>query len=315
MRNDVVVVGSYNTDLTIRTGRLPRPGETVIDGLFSKGGGGKGANQAVAAARAGADVSFVARVGDDTHGREGLQRLKEEHVNTQYVIQDSETSTGVAFILVDKHGENSIVVAAGANARLSPSDIEKAMPAISGARVLLAQLESPLDAVGSAIHLARRKGAVVMLNPAPAQPLEDALLCNVDIITPNRLEAEMITGMKISDEASLRSVARRILDFGIKHAIITLGPRGVIWATKDAVEVIPAYQVRAIDSTGAGDVFSGSLAAFLAEGMAVEESVRMAIASASISVTRIGAQVSAPLRSEVEAFIANYVPSETQTFM
>jgi ribokinase len=315
MRNDVVVVGSYNTDLTIRTGRLPRPGETVIDGLFSKGGGGKGANQAVAAARAGADVSFVARVGDDTHGREGLQRLKEEHVNTQYVIQDSETSTGVAFILVDKHGENSIVVAAGANARLSPSDIEKAMPAISGARVLLAQLESPLDAVGSAIHLARRKGAVVMLNPAPAQPLEDALLCNVDIITPNRLEAEMITGMKISDEASLRSVARRILGFGIKHAIITLGPRGVIWATKDAVEVIPAYQVRAIDSTGAGDVFSGSLAAFLAEGMAVEESVRMAIASASISVTRIGAQVSAPLRSEVEAFIANYVPSETQTFM
>jgi len=315
MRNDVVVVGSYNTDLTIRTGRLPRPGETVIDGLFSKGGGGKGANQAVAAARAGADVSFVARVGNDTHGREGLQRLKEEHVNTQYVIQDSEMSTGVAFILVDKHGENSIVVAAGANARLSPSDIEKAMPAISGARVLLAQLESPLDAVGSAIHLARRKGAVVMLNPAPAQPLEDALLCNVDIITPNRLEAEMITGMKISDEASLRSVARRILDFGIKHAIITLGPRGVIWATKDAVEVIPAYQVRAIDSTGAGDVFSGSLAAFLAEGMAVEESVRMAIASASISVTRIGAQVSAPLRSEVEAFIANYVPSETQTFI
>jgi len=306
-------VGSYNTDLTIRAGRLPRPGETVIGGLFSMGGGGKGANQAVAAARAGADVNFVARVGNDTYGREGLQRLKEEHVNTQYVIQDGETSTGVAFILVDEHGENCIVVAAGANARLSPSDIEKASPAISRARVLLAQLESPLDAVESAIHLARRNGALVMLNPAPAQPLVDALLCNIDIITPNRLEAEMITGMKISDEATLRSVARRILDFGIQHAIITLGPKGVIWATKDAVELIPAYHVHAIDSTGAGDVLSGSLAAFLAEGMTVEESVRKAVASASMSVTRIGAQVSAPLRSEVEAFIARTAPSESET--
>jgi ribokinase len=312
MRNHVVIVGSYNTDLTVRTRRIPRPGETVIGGVFSKGGGGKGANQAVAAARAGAEVSFIARVGNDIHGHEGMQRLREEHVNTHYVINDSATSTGVAFIVVDELGENSIVVAEGANGRLRPSDIAQASLAIASARVLLAQLESPLDAVQAAIELAHRNGAIVMLNPAPAQPLGDILLRNVDIITPNRLEAEMITGMTISDDASLRAVAQRILGFGITHAIITLGQKGVLWASRNAVEVLPAYRVQATDSTGAGDVFSGSLAAFLAEGMTVEESLKMAIASASISVTRMGAQLSAPPRSEVEAFIAHYAHSETQ---
>jgi ribokinase len=233
-----------------------------------------------------------------------MQRLKGECVDTQYVVHDAEVPTGVAFIMVDALGENSIVVADGANGRLSLSDIEQAMPAISGADVLLAQLESPLDAVAYAIQLARRSGALVMLNPAPGQPLDPALLCNIDILTPNRLEAEMITGMKISDDSSLRAVAKRILDFGIQHAIITLGSRGVMWATGGNVELLPAYRVDAIDSTGAGDVFSGSLAAFLAGGMAVKESVKMAIAAASISVTRLGAQQSAPRRSDVDAFIS-----------
>ena len=313
MRNKVVVVGGFNTDFTIKTARLPNPGETVIGGVFSKGGGGKGANQAVAAARAGADVSFIARVGNDAHGREGMQGLTAEHVNTRHVIHDPESPTGVAFIVVDDHGENSIVVAAGANGRLSPSDIDKAEDAIATAGVLLVQLESPLAAVQSAIRTARLHGAVVILNPAPAQSLKSDLLCNVDIITPNRLEAEMITGMKVSDSASLHAVARQILEYGVKHVIITLGQGGILVATKNAAEVIPAYKVRAVDSTGAGDVFSGSLAAFLAEGMAMEESIRMAIASASISVTRMGAQFSAPLRPEIEAFMLNYAPSEIQT--
>ena len=313
MRNKVVVVGSYNTDLTIKTARIPSPGETVIGGIFSKGGGGKGANQAVAAVRAGADVSFIARVGNDTHGQEGMQRLIEEHVNTQYVIRDPDASTGVAFIVVDEHGENSIVVATGANGRLVPSDIEKSEHAISTANVLLVQLESPLAAVQSAIQMARRNGATVILNPAPAQPLKSELLSNVDIITPNRLEAGMITGMKISDEASLRTVAQQILDYGVKHVIVTLGQAGILLATRNGMELIPAYKVHAVDSTGAGDVFSGSLAAFLAEGMTMEESTKMAIASASISVTRMGAQFSAPLRAEVESFMLSYAPSEIHT--
>lgn len=303
MRNCVVVVGSYNTDFIIKTGRIPRPGETVIDGIFSKGGGGKGANQAVAAARAGAAVSFVARVGNDTEGIDGLRRLQEERISTEYVVQDAELPTGVAFIVVDQLGENSIVVAGGANGRLNPGDIERASPAISTAGVLLAQLESPLDAVHSAIRLAHRSGAVVVLNPAPGQSLERELLCDVDILTPNRLEAEMITGITIADDASLHSAAQRILDCGITHAIITLGRRGVLWATRNASEWISAYQVQAVDSTGAGDVFSGSLAAFLAEGRSIEDAVNMAVASASLSVTRMGAQKSAPFRSEIEDFV------------
>ena len=315
MKNRVVVVGSYNTDLTIKTSRIPRPGETVIGGVFSEGGGGKGANQAVAAVRAGAEVCFVARIGNDTRGEEGLQRLKAERIDTQYVIRDPEFSTGVGFIVVDEHGENSIVVAAGANERLGPSDIDKAEDAIAAAGVLLVQLESPLAAVRAAIQKARAHGAVVILNPAPAQALKGELLHDVDIITPNRLEAEMITGLKVSDEASLRAVAREIIARGVKHVMITLGQRGVFAATQNTAELIPAYKMRAVDSTGAGDVFSGSLAAFLADGMTFEESTKMAIASASISVTRMGAQLCAPLRAEVEHFIVNFAPPEIQTLM
>ena len=313
MRKKVVVVGGYNTDLTIKTSRIPQPGETVIGGVFSRGGGGKGANQAVAAVRAGADVCFIARLGDDALGQEGTQRLLLEHVDTQYVVHDREFSTGVAFIVVDEFGENSIVVASGANGRLSPIDIGKAEPAISTAAVLLVQLESPLAAVMSAIQMARRSGVAVILNPAPAQPLKRELLSSVDVITPNRLEAEMISGMKITDEASLRLIARQILEYGVKHVIITLGEGGILLAAKNVMDLIPAYKVQAVDSTGAGDVFSGSLAAFLAEGMSMEESARMAMASASISVTRMGAHLCAPPRSEVESFMVNYAPPEIQS--
>jgi len=309
MRNRVVVVGSYNTDLIIKTGRIPRPGETVIGGSFSRGGGGKGANQAVAAARAGAGVSFVARVGIDALGQEGMERLAREQIDTRHVIQDPGCPTGVAFIVVDERGENSIVVASGANGLLGPSDIEKAYETIAGAGVLLVQLESPLDAVRSAIHVARRNGVLVILNPAPAQPLESVLLRDVDILTPNRGEAEMIAQRPISDEASLRDVARAILDEGAQHVLITLGQKGVYAASKESMEFLPAYAVHAIDSTGAGDVFSGSLAAFLAEGMTVGESVRLAIAASSLSVTRMGTQAAAPVRSEIDAFFAHAAPS------
>jgi len=312
MRNTVVVVGSYNTDLTIRAKRIPSHGETVIGGILSEGGGGKGANQAIAAARAGAEVRFVARVGNDAYGGEGLRRLMADHIDTRHVVRDPELSTGIAFIVVDERGENSIVVATGANGHLCPSDIEQAHEAIQAASVLLVQLESPLPAVQAAIHAAGGNGALVILNPAPAQALTGELLRDVNILTPNKLEAEMITGMAIADDASLHRVAQHILEKGVDNVMITLGRRGVFVASANGMELIPAYKVRVVDSTGAGDVFSGSLAAFLAGGMNIEEAAKMAIASSSLSVTRMGAQLAAPLRSEVESFIQNYVPSSVE---
>lgn len=308
MKKNVVVVGSINVDLIIKTGRLPRPGETIIGGRFTKGDGGKGANQAIASARAGADVCFIARVGTDPYGQDSVRHLNSEGIGTRYIVHDGDAPTGMAFILVDEHGENSIVVASGANANLSPLDIEKAKDEILSAGVLLVQLESPLETVQHAIETAVKGDAMVILNPAPAQHVGSAFLHGVNIITPNKIEAEMLTGMKIRDDASLADIARRILDFGIQTVIITLGKQGVFLATDNVMRLIPAYAVNAIDSTGAGDVFSGSLATFLAEGIPIEESVRMAIASASLSVTRMGAQTSAPSRSEIENFIISYAP-------
>jgi ribokinase len=306
MKNKVVVVGSYNTDLRIKTERIPHPGETIIGGVFSEGGGGKGANQAVAAARAGAEVSFIARVGNDVLGKEGIQRLSKEKINTKFIFQDDNVSTGVAFIVVDKHGENSIVVASGANAMLSPNDIEPAYEEISSANVLLVQLESPIEAIRRAIRIANENGTTVILNPAPAQPLDQDLLQEIDIITPNKVEAEMITGIKASDEDKLCSTVKKISEFGIKNVLITLGSNGIYAGLSGEMILFPAYKVCSIDSTGAGDIFSGSLAAFLSEGISIEKAIRLASASASISVTRLGAQNSAPNRKEVENFILKY---------
>ena len=310
MKNKVVVIGSYNTDLTIKTERIPRPGETIIGGIFSEGGGGKGANQAVAAARAGADVSFIARVGNDALGRVGVNRLIDEKIDTRFIFLDNDVPTGVAFIVVDERGENSIVVASGANARLSPSDIDTAQDEIFSAGVLLVQLESPIEAIRAAIKKSHERDTIVILNPAPAQSLEQDLLQEIDIITPNKVEAEMITGIKVTDEESLRSIVKKFFEYGIKNVLITLGSKGVFAGLPDIMKFIPAFKVSPIDSTGAGDVFSGSLAAFISEGMPIEKAIKLASASASISVTRMGAQRSAPDRMEIENFIFTNSSSE-----
>lgn len=311
-KNTVVVIGSYNTDLTIKTGRIPRPGETIIGGIFSEGGGGKGANQAVAAARAGANVSFIARVGKDALGKQGIQRLAEERINTQYVIYDVEIPTGVAFIVVDELGENSIVVASGANARLMPQDIDESDLELSPGSVLLVQLESPLETVRASIKKAHSFGATVILNPAPARLLDNNFLKEIDIITPNKVEAEMITGITVTDEESLKSIVRKFHSFGIKNVLVTLGSKGIFAGFTDRMEYIPAFTVNSVDSTGAGDVFSGALAAFIAEGIPLEKAARLANACASISVTRLGAQNSAPRRTEVENFIAASTAQEKE---
>lgn len=304
MKNKVVVVGSYNTDLTIKTDRIPRPGETIIGGRFSESGGGKGANQAVAAARAGADVSLVARVGNDVLGREGIERLSREEISTRYMFSDTEAPTGVAFIVVDKNGENSIVVASGANSKLSSIDIELAESEILSADVVLLQLESPIRTIETVINKSYEKGITIILNPAPAHPLSENLLQKINTITPNRVEAEMLTGIKVTDEESLRLITKRLFDFGIKNVLITLGPRGVFAGLQDMMEFIPSFKVNTVDSTGAGDVFNGSLAAFLSNGIPMKKAIKLANASAAISVTRLGAQNCAPTRLEIEKFIS-----------
>ncbi|OGU65045.1 MAG: ribokinase [Ignavibacteria bacterium RIFCSPHIGHO2_02_FULL_56_12] len=308
MKTNVVVVGSMNVDLTIRSKRLPQAGETIIGGRFSSGGGGKGANQAIAAVRSGADVRFIARVGTDAYGKDLVDRFTSEGIHTEHIVHDPSYPTGVAFILVDEHGENSIVVASGANGRLSPDDVDRAADEVRTAGVLLTQLESPLDAVQCAIRIASEGKTLVIVNPAPAQRLDGSWFRGVDVITPNKVEAEMLTGVTITDDASLSAAARALLAFGIPTVIITLGRRGVFLATARCMQLIPSYAVQAVDSTAAGDVFSGSLAAFLAEGMPIDAAVRLAIGSASLSVTRMGAQASAPRRSEVEEFVAQWGP-------
>lgn len=312
MKNKVVVIGSYNTDMIIKTRKLPSPGETVIGGFFSTGGGGKGANQAIAAARIGAEVSFVARVGNDVLGKEGIKRLNEERINTRYIFRDTELPTGVAFIMVDDNAENSIVVASGANARLSPSDIETVNTEISSAAILLVQLESPIESIYAAMKKAHDNGVTVILNPAPAMELEKHILQYIDIITPNVVEAEMLTGIKVTDAGSLHRIANRFFEYGIKNVIITLGSKGYFAGLPNVMELIPAFKVTPIDTTGAGDVFSGALAAFLSEGMTIESAARMANASASISVTRMGAQNAAPKRVEIEEFVATYRTAESE---
>jgi ribokinase len=299
----VVVVGSYNTDMIIKTARLPRPGETVLGGTFSSGPGGKGANQAVSAARAGADVSFIARLGADALGDEALSRLRAERVRTDHIVRDPGSPTGTAWIVVDDRGENCIVVASGANARLSPSDVLRGESEIASADVVLMQLESPLDAVEMTLEIAARHGVRAILNPAPALPLSPALLSRVSVITPNEVEAEMLTGVKIEGEESLALAADRLLALGIETVIITLGRRGVYVASALERFHCPAFCVQAVDTTAAGDVFNGCVAAFFDRTRSMREVVRMSSAAAALSVTKLGAQDSAPSLDSILAFL------------
>lgn len=306
----VVVVGSYNTDMTIKTARFPRPGETVLGGTFVSGPGGKGANQAVAAARAGADVALIARLGTDALGDEAVLRLRAEHVRTEHITRDPGLPTGTAWIVVDDRGENCIVVASGANARLSPADVIRAEPDIAAADVLLMQLESPVDTLEAALDIAARHSVRAILNPAPAIPLSRQFLGKLSVITPNEIEAEMLTGVKIEGEERLSRASDSLLAAGIETVIITLGTSGVYVATAEERFQLPAFRVKAIDSTAAGDVFSGCLAAFLDGSRSLREAVRASTAAAALSVTKLGAQESAPSRDAIVSFLQEHPATE-----
>lgn len=303
MSKNIVVVGSSNTDMIIKSEKIPKPGETVIGGKFYKAAGGKGANQAVAAARAGGEVTLISCVGDDVFGSEAISGLEKDGINIEYVKMDPEEASGIALIFIDGAGENSISVASGANLKLNESDIESAKMRISGADVLLMQLEIPIKTVEAASIIGKSAGAQVILNPAPAQPLRDELLKNVTVLTPNESEAELLTGIEVNDENDAEKASEILLEKGVETVIITLGSKGAFLNTKEESTLIRGFKVDAVDTTAAGDVFNGALAVAIAEGKELKPAILFANAAAAYSVTRIGAQPSAPKREEIEKFI------------
>lgn len=296
----IVVLGSFNADLVSYVPRLPSRGETVAGTRFVTGPGGKGSNQAVAAARLGAQVTFIARVGQDSLSEIGLTLWREEGIDTSFISRDPAAATGVASIFVEEDGHNVIVVTLGANNELRPAQVDEAEAAIAAADVLLVQLESPLDTVAYALRTAKKHGVRTVLNPAPAQQLPAALLQYVDILTPNEHELTLVAQAQTTEAAT-----QAILNAGVGTVIVTFGKRGAGFATKDGTGgLIPAYTVEAVDTVGAGDAFCAALAVGLAEGKSIEEAIRFANAAAAISVTRPGAAASMGRRAEVEALIA-----------
>ena len=295
----IVVVGSTNMDMVIKTNHIPVPGETVLSGLFFMNPGGKGANQAVAVARLGGNTSFIGKVGNDIFGKQSAQLFDKEGIDTRYLLSDEKLPSGVAMIIVDQRGENSIVVASGANANFFPSDLESALDEIANADILLMQLEIPMETISFVAEYAASKNTKVILDPAPANELSQELLNHIDIITPNQTEAEMLSGIKISNIEVAKKASRIIYEKGVKNVIITMGNLGAVVCQDGEIHLIPAPQVEAVDTTAAGDVFNGALAVALSEGETLVNAVEFACMVAAVSVTKMGAQSSIPYRNEL----------------
>ena len=302
MGGTIVVVGSTNTDMVIKANHLPQPGETVLGGKFFMFPGGKGANQSVAAARLGGQVTLVANIGNDVFGKQSVSQFKQEFIDTTYIGRDPEHPSGVALIGIDRRGENSILVAPGANGTLSEADIDRAAPAIQVADVILAQLEIPLPTVRYLVKRCAEWNRRLILNPAPAHPLTSDFYTDLFAITPNETETELLTGVRVTDEASARRAADVLLSRGVENVIITLGAKGAFLHNATESKLISAPVVEAVDTTAAGDVFNGALAVNIAEGMAIDQAVEIASQAAALSVTRMGAQASAPYRHELPTF-------------
>lgn len=302
MKPQIAVVGSVNMDLVFKTPRMPVPGETLMGHSFQQIHGGKGANQAVAAARIGAAVALIACVGDDVNGQSCLQALGQDHIDLQNVRRTKDCATGVAGILLDDGGENCIVLATGANALLDPSDIGRAASTIAQAKLLLCQLETPLDTVIAAIRSARQAGVKVVLNPAPARPLSDEVFACVDYLVVNETEAALLSGLTTVDLSNANEAAARLQQRGAKVVLITLGALGMWVRSTDDSYCLPARKVEVVDTTAAGDTFVGSLAVAIAEGMELRAACMFAQSAAALAVTKFGAQTSIPYRDEVERF-------------
>lgn len=302
-KKDILVFGSLNVDFVVRTGRRPLPGETVTGTGFSVHAGGKGANQAVAASKAGGRVSIAGKVGDDMFSGVLTRSLLDAGVRGDLLERAPGIPTGCAFITVDAGGENSIIVVPGANGLVGREDVERILPALDECGIILLQLEIPLDAVMLAVREAKKRGVTVMLDPAPPVPLEPDFLSLIDYITPNRHEAEFLTGIPVKGVDSAAEAARKLIAQGVRCAAVKLGAEGVVYATRSSVEYVPAHKVSVVDTTAAGDAFSGAMAAYLSEGRSLCEAVRFANAAGALAVTREGAQPAMPWRGEIEKLI------------
>ncbi|MDN3657566.1 ribokinase [Ferruginibacter paludis] len=293
----IIVIGSANTDMVVKCATLPFPGETVLGGTFFMNAGGKGANQAVAAARLGGEVTFVAKVGNDIFGRQTVADLQKENIDTKFVFTDEQSPSGVALIIVNHEGENCIAVAPGANACLQPADIEKV--SLHEAGIILMQLEIPVTTISAVVNKARLNRQRIILNPAPAMLLPDELISGLFLITPNETEVAFLTGITVTDTISASKAAGILLDKDVQNVIITLGRQGAYFKNKEEAFTIPAPTVNAIDTTAAGDTFSGAVTVALTENMNWQKVVQFAVNAAAVSVTRLGAQASVPYRSEL----------------
>ena len=306
MKKDVpkiAVVGSSNMDLVVKSKRIPAVGETILGGDFIMVPGGKGANQAVAAAKLGAEVYFIAKLGNDVFAEQSLDNFKKETVNTKHVIQTGEAPSGVALIMVDDEGNNLIVVAPGANQTLLPADIKRAESDIASCGAVVAQLEVPLETIEFAAKMANDLKVPFVLDPAPARELSPELLSMVDVLTPNETEAQILTGIEVTDEESARAASKSLLERDIKAVILTLGGKGFLLADNEGARYVSAQKVDAVDSTAAGDAFTGSLAVGIAENKALLDAALFANYVAALSVTKMGAQSSMPTLQEVKSFM------------
>lgn len=295
----IIVIGSSNVDMVVRTSHLPAPGETILGGEFFMNQGGKGANQAVAIKRLGGNLIFMAKLGNDVLGRQSVGYFKKEGIDTRYIALDEDSASGVALISVDDHAENSIVVASGANMLLNEQDVDKMLEEMCEGDILLMQLEIPLQTVEYAARKAFGKGVKVVLNPAPARSLPKELFRHLYMVTPNRIEAEMLTGIKTANDADVEKVAEEICAMGVKNVIITLGSKGCLIREEGVSYRIDAFKVEPVDTTAAGDTFNGALCVGLSEGMDLKQAAVMASKASSIAVTRMGAQSSIPYREEL----------------
>ncbi|QMU30394.1 ribokinase [Adhaeribacter radiodurans] len=304
-KKKITVIGSTNMDMVVKTTHLPVPGETVLGGSFFMNPGGKGANQAVAVARLGGDATFVTKIGTDVFGKQSKQLFEEEGINTSCILSDPTSPSGVALITVDQIGENSIVVASGANANLMPADVENCLQKIGKIDIILLQLEIPIETVDFVTQYAAGKNILVIVNPAPANLLSTELLKRIDIITPNAKEAEMLSGVEVNSMEDAKKAAMVLYEKGVKNVIVTLGSQGALLFTEERFTMVPAQKVATVDTTAAGDVFNGALAVALAEGQELIPAVEFACLAAALSVTKLGAQSSIPYRNEL---IAKKIP-------
>ena len=299
----IVVIGSSNVDLLMKMDHLPEKGETVTDAVFMQVYGGKGANQAVAAARAGGNVAFVNCVGEDAYTPQMVQNYKNDGIDTRYVFQEKEMASGHALIMIGSEGNNYLSVAPGANYRLTPAKIDEAMPVIDEAAIIVMQYEIPADTIKYIIDIANQKNIPVLWNFAPARAFDLSYIPKVDILVLNEVEAGFLAQMPVENQADAEKAAAKLIGQGVEKVIITLGSQGAFVLTKDEKVSVPAYKVDAVDTTAAGDTFCGAYAVANVEGKSPEEALRFASAAAAISVTRMGAQPSAPTRNEIDEFL------------